>query len=230
MRLMCSVHMETTSEASVEHCLKRMLSEQHVTAGNGMSAYKFARLKNASFDAEQVIMALPDRMETRQFFPAAVAAGFAWRVLRQVVQKDSVHPILIYQLCASCPPPDASLSATSALLDGSCPPPAASLSSITVPLTATPPATVRLPSLQGASPAADQSVLTSGSAGVAASNTTSAATLSADGKAKPPNSIRRVAPRQLLLQVPEPHAVQPQHLQQQQRSQVGTCRYDDANM
>ncbi len=46
----------------------------------------------------QVVLALPDRRETRQFFPFVVAAGFRWRLLRRVLRDDCVHPIHIYQL------------------------------------------------------------------------------------------------------------------------------------
>lgn len=58
----------------------------------------------ASVHLTQVIMALPDRGETREFFPVAVAEGFRWRVLRRVVRNDCVHPIHIYQLVPACPP------------------------------------------------------------------------------------------------------------------------------
>lgn len=45
-----------------------------------------------------MLLSLPDRTETRDFFPLAVARGFAWRVLQRVRRPDLVHDIHIYQL------------------------------------------------------------------------------------------------------------------------------------
>lgn len=202
--------MDTAFKALVKHCMKRLPAERCATVGTQQELQaKLYRSEGASFDAEQVILALPDRLETRQFFPAAVAAGFAWRVLRRVVQNDSVHPILIYQLCASCLPP------------------AGSLSAISSPLDASPFATVLPSSRQCASPTADQSVPTSGGAGRVANDLLSADALSADGLPERPSSVKRAAPRQLLPHddlAPAPQAESLQHLQQQERSQVGTSR------
>jgi hypothetical protein len=43
-------------------------------------------------------MSLPDRTETREFFPLVSACGFAWRVLRRVRREDLVHAVHVYQL------------------------------------------------------------------------------------------------------------------------------------
>jgi hypothetical protein len=43
-------------------------------------------------------MSLPDRTETRDFFPLVSACGFAWRVLRRVRREDLVHAVHVYQL------------------------------------------------------------------------------------------------------------------------------------
>ena len=43
-------------------------------------------------------MSLPDRSETREFFPLVSACGFAWRVLRRVRREDLVHAVHVYQL------------------------------------------------------------------------------------------------------------------------------------
>lgn len=48
--------------------------------------------------ASQVLLSLPDRTETRDFFPLVSAAGFAWRVLRRVRRPDLVHAVHVYQL------------------------------------------------------------------------------------------------------------------------------------
>lgn len=59
----------------------------------------------------QVVLALPDRRETRHFFPVVVAAGFRWRVLRRVPRSDCVHPVHIYQLVPAPAPAPATASA-----------------------------------------------------------------------------------------------------------------------
>lgn len=43
-------------------------------------------------------MSLPDRTETREFFPLVSSSGFAWRVLRRVRREDLVHAVHVYQL------------------------------------------------------------------------------------------------------------------------------------
>lgn len=51
-----------------------------------------------AYHKSQVVMSLPDRTETRDFFPLVSACGFAWRVLRRVRREDLVHAVHVYQL------------------------------------------------------------------------------------------------------------------------------------
>lgn len=59
----------------------------------------------------QVIASLPDRTETRAFFPLVAAAGFNYRFLRRVRRHDLVHAVHIYQLVQKPPPAAAVLAA-----------------------------------------------------------------------------------------------------------------------
>ncbi|KAK9814809.1 hypothetical protein WJX72_011889 [[Myrmecia] bisecta] len=45
-----------------------------------------------------VLLALPERRETREFFPMAHAAGLTWRVLHRLTAAHLDHPISVYQL------------------------------------------------------------------------------------------------------------------------------------
>lgn len=54
----------------------------------------------------QILLALPDRPETLQFFELADKAGVTWRRLRWYSPPDLVTPVSVYQfvlLLSSCP-------------------------------------------------------------------------------------------------------------------------------